>query len=504
MSDPAVGPPPTPPRSLSVTLAGRSALALVALVVNGLARVISSLVVGRVAGVVSLGFVQSGLAGAQLAGLFGPSAFGSAASAFVARQKAEGDEAGLSAVHGHLLLRVLQTSTLVVAVSGLVWLLLPSGEPSRAVAFAVLTLSFCLFPFSRGLLYGAGLAARAATWNIATSMLGLVVVCVGVLAGLRGAALLLLFSSGYFAFSVLSWQRTRPRRIRGPLGREIDKFAAFAVAGTVASAGFLNATMVTASVIGDAEAVGHFGAAFALAVPSSLIAAAVSLVLFPLLSGLRGAQDEHRTKAFVGWASRCMSMPVVCLFAILVLLRREVVDILWGPSFAEASLLLAPLLIALLCTTLAVPSVNALTALDPRGMMKSAVSSSIGLCAGLLTWALAVPHLGLLGVACGFTIGSLASSAIPFVLAWRYTGQTWGWHAARLVFAVLVLAGLAGLQVRWSLSTATTIALLFGYLAGWILLTLPEVRRIWGTSRAAIGRQPRHGSSKSNYERSDD
>lgn len=483
-----MGPPPTPPRPLSVTLAGRSALALVALVVNGLARVISSLVVGRVAGVVSLGFVQSGLAGAQLAGLFGPSAFGSAASAFVARQKAEGDEAGLSAVHGHLLLRVLQTSTLVVAVSGLVWLLLPSGEPGRAVAFAVLTLSFCLYPFSRGLLYGAGQAARAATWNIATSLLGLVVVCVGVLAGLRGAALLLLFSSGYFSFSLLSWQRTRPRRIRGPLGREIDKFAAFAVAGTVASAGFLNATMVTASAIGDAEAVGHFGAAFALAVPSSLIGAAVSLVLFPMLSGLRADSDRSTSRHVVRWASRCMAVPVVVLFATMVLLRNEIVALLWGPDFLEAASLLTPLLLAIMCTALAVPSVNALTALTTNGMRSSATSSLLGLSVGLATWAVAVPHLGLLGVAYGFTAGSLVSSAIPFVLTWRHTSQSWAWHAVQLLAAVVLLAALSGAQELWDLETASSLGLLAGYLAIWLLMTLPESRRIWRVARAAIRR----------------
>lgn len=488
MPDPAEEQPPGTARPLSVVLAGRSALALVALVVNGLCRVVAALVVGRVAGVVSLGIVQSGLAGAQLASLFGPAGYGSAASAFIPRSVAEGTPDQLASVHGHLLLRMLQTATLVVATSAVVWWLLPGDDLLGALAFALLTLSFCLYPFTRGLLYGAGLAARAATWNVATSLLGLVAVCVAVVAGAEGDLLLVVFSTGYLAYTLVNWQRAVPRRIRGALGREIDRFALLAVVGTVASAGFLNATMVAAGTVGDPTEVGHFGAAFALAIPSSLIGAAVSLVLFPMLSGLRSGADRSRRARAVDLSSRYMAVPVVALFAVLVLLRREIVSLLWGPDFLEAAGLLAPLLLAIMCTTLAIPAVNSLTALTEHGMRHSAVSSATGLTVGVLTWLAAVPQLGLLGVACGFLAGSVVSSTVPFVLTWRQTGQSWSGHALQLALAVGTLGALAAAQELYDVRTPLSVGLLAAFLLAWLLVSLPPLRALWGIARATLSR----------------
>lgn len=442
---------------------GAGAWTMVAVASNGLARLTTVVIVGRASGVESLGTFQTGLSLAQLLVLLLPTALGNAASKFVAqgRSAPSGGEPG--AVYRFLRTRLLITVIALCAASFVLWMVIVGRGTSGAAQVVVLTAALCWYSVNRGLLFGLGLARRSAFWDITTSMATVLLVAgLWLVDGLTHGALLAVAAT-YVVFAAVN----QPVGVSGDLPparrTEIDRFCIAAVLGTLASAGFLQVTMLMSRVVGGAAAAGEFAAALNLATPASLLGASLSLVVFPELAGALARNDRARVHTLVDRAFRILLAMVLPGIVVTHYLAAPVVRLMLGEDFSDASSVLIVLMTAVLVTTAAVPCVTALTGGGQRGVQASAALSIAGLGAGVASWAVLVPALDVDGVAWGYLVGSLVTASGPTIWAWRTQRQRWTMPTVSTVVGmVLVVVPWRVLDLPIFAETATVLVVIAG------------------------------------------
>lgn len=446
-----------------------------ALAANGIARFLSGAVVGRVAGAAALGLFQSSLALSQLAALLFPTALGSAASKYIAYAK-ERDATLVPAVIGHLARRTVQTGVPIVVVSSALWLHFQDASVLDALPFALLVLGTCAYAFVRGVLYGSGQVTRSVVWDIVTSVGSVVVVAAIVLADVDGSWILLAVVANYLTYSLANWPYRSWGRMRDPLAGEMDRFAVFVVLGTLASTGFLQLSMVLAQATGGNGGAGQYGAAFVISTPAALVGAALGLVWFPRMAAAVGRSDLGALARETDLAFRRLSAALIPLFVLVIAARGLVVDVVWGPSFHRADELLTPLLLAVLITTLAIPSVTSITSRSQRGVRISAYASGAGLLTGVVAWAVSVDRWGVDGIAWGYLLGTLVTTGTAVTVAWRWNDQAWGSLVSRVAGSVLLVAVIVLAQDREVIGEVAATGALLVLALAWMALWPRDLR----------------------------
>jgi putative peptidoglycan lipid II flippase len=464
---------------------------MVGLLAQGLLRFATSWLVGRFAGRAVLGTLQSAMSTGSLLALLGPTSVGSAASKYLARARATNDRAELFAVAAHLRGRAAILSFLLGALGVVFWVAYDDGTWVDGVWVGLFTAAWSGYSFTRGVLFGTGQVRRATLWDLISGVGGVLVLSAALLLGLRGAALLAPLVLSYTAYVVASW----PRGIRGghaplarPLRRELDEFVLLGVAGTVASAGFLQIAMIVAKGTG-AEDAGQFAAAMATATPASLLAVSLSLALFPSLAEAWARGHHEVFLAQADRAARVLQVVMVSILGSLAVCSRLVMEVVWGPGFDGESPVLPALLLAITMTTVAVPSVNALVTRSRRLMWVTTGASFAGLCTGALVWWLRGPTSAD-DVALGFLAGSVISGAVPVLAEWRVGRHRWRWFVLRLPLAVLLVVGIVVVQRALELPVwAEPVAALL-FCAVWWTLCRRDVAMIPLSRLRQLGRRP--------------
>lgn len=461
------------------SLVTNSALSMVGLLAQGLLRFTTSWLVGRLAGGLVLGTVQSAISAASMLALLGPTSTGTAASKYLARARGMEDPVELAAVATHLQRRVVVLASLLGVVGVLFWVLYDGGGWVGGLWVGLLTAAYSGYSFTRGVQFGTGQVPRATAWDVISAVAGIAALAVALALGARGSALILPLVLSYAAYTVASWPRVGPTRPRlaPALRREIDEVILLGVTGTVASAGFLQVAMITAKGA-DPDGAGQFAAAMATATPASLLAISLSLALFPSLSEAWARGDRTLFRFQTNQAARVLMVVMVTILGSLALCSRLVMGTLWGPDFDAASPIFPMLVMGVLFTTVAVPSVNALVTRSRRHMRVTTAASFTGLCSGVAVWWLA-PNLTAEGVALGFLVGSVVSGEIPFLAEWRVGGHRWSMLALRPpLAAAMVATGLAALHwldvsVWWEPVAAMVFCLIWWGLSWRDLALLP-------------------------------
>ncbi len=328
----------------------------------------------------------------------------------------------------------------------------------------------------RGVLFGAQQMARATTWDVISSVLGLAALAATLLAGVRGAALLLPVAASYLLYSLASWPWRVPTH--GPLApalrRELDHFVLLGAAGSLASSGFLQLAMIVARAT-DAQGAGQFAAAMSTATPASMLAASLSLVLLPSLSEALGTGDTERFRMMSDRANRVLITTMVAIFGSLALGARLVMTLLWGHRFAPESLLFPLLVLALLASNSSVASINALAARSRRGMLLTTLASISGLLTGVVVWWALIGRVGVLAVAIGYLAGTVVTNVVPLVAEWRVAGHAWAGLAVRSLSAVAAIC--VGLYLQRALSVPIWLdpVVVAVFLAAWLLVSRRDV-----------------------------
>ncbi|MDN5794460.1 MAG: hypothetical protein L0H79_01750 [Intrasporangium sp.] len=456
--------------SRGVSVAAGGALSMVGLLAQGVLRFATIWLVGRVAGPVLAGTVAAAIATASLLVLLWPTTAGSAASKYIAVARGGGDTAEIGAVAAHFRRRATLTGILVAALSIPVWVLMQDGRLLDGLCVAVLALAYSGYSFVRGVLFGAQQMARATTWDVASSVLGLLALGAALLAGVGGGALLLPVAGAYALYSLASWPWRLPEHdpLSRAVRRELDHFVALGAVGSLASSGFLQLAMIVARAT-DPEGAGQFAAAMSTATPASMLAAALSLVLLPSLSEALGSGDRDRFRIMSDRANRVLITVMVATFGSLALGARLVMTILWGHRFAPDSLLFPLLVLALLASNSSVASVNALAARSRRGVLITTLASIAGLLTGVVVWWLFIGRLGVLAVAVGYLVGAVVTNVVPLAAEWRVGAHAWAGLAARSVTAVAVACVGLYVQRAFDISIWLDPVVVAVFLLGWLL-----------------------------------
>ncbi len=469
-------------------MAHRAALGTVGVAVQGLVRFLTSLLVGRLAGDSVLGVVQTAISTALLLSLLWPTTTGSAASKFIARARGAGDGAEALVVAAHLRRRTTQASLLLAVVSVPVWMGIDHGHLRDGLCVAALLLGYSGYSFTRGLQYGAGQIPRATAWDLASATLGIGALVVALLAGARGGVLLLPLAAAYALYTAASWPWGARGTLAPALRREIDGFVAIGVAGTIASTGFLQLSVIIGKLVDTDARVGQYSAAMALATPASLLAGALSLTLFPSMAEAWGRGDQERFRRQTDLATRALVLTMVTALGGIAVGSRFVVAVLWGHRYAEAAQLLPVLLLAVLGTTVGVASVNSLSTRSQRGMVVASAASLAGLAVGAAVWAVLARDHGVMGIAIGYLCGTVVVGGVPLAVVWRTDRQPWAALVARLLVGVAVAAALVVVERVSDLSYWYEPLLVLAFLAFWWTLGRHDVR-----AALAVVRRTRSG-----------
>lgn len=453
---------------------GAGVWTLVAVASNGVARLLTVVMVGRAGGVDVLGSFQTGLSVAQLLVLLLPTALGSAASKFVAQGRANPAVGDPNEVYRFLRKR-LRLAIVVLGVGALaVWLAVEGRDTWGAVEVVVLTCVLSWYSLNRGLLFGLGLARRSAFWDITTSVCAVVLIAALVILADPQHGALLVVALTYALFAVVNTPRADPGSLSAARRSEVDRFCVAVVFGTLASTGFLQLTMIMSRVVGGTEAAGQFAAALNLATPVSLLGASLSLVIFPELSGAMSRGDRRRVNTLVDRAFRLLLVLTVPVLVVTQFAAEPVVRAVLGRDFSDASSVLVILMASVMLTTVGIPCVTALTSGGQRGVRASALLSCAGLAVGVTSWTLLVPALDVDGVAWGYLVGSLVTASGPIVWAWRTQQQRWALPVFSNGGAILALAAVhSDVLMAEEAGQATAVGLIC---LGWAALQVPSIR----------------------------
>jgi putative peptidoglycan lipid II flippase len=452
-----------------------SMLSTTGLLAQGVLRFATAFLVGHVAGRAELGLVASAIATATLLALLWPTTTGSAASKFIARARGAGRDDEVHSIAAHLSRRTAQTGILLGLASAVVWVLIDHGTWLEAASVAALTVAYSGYSFTRGVQFGARQVPRATSWDLASVVAGLLALAALLTLGVRGPALILPLVLAYGLYTLAGWPHGARGRPSPGLRRELDGFVALGAAGSLASTGFLQLSQITAKVsTGDADA-GQYAAALNLATPASMLAASLSLVLFPSMAQAWGRGDHASFHEQTDRATRALAMVMVAIFGSLILCSRLAVDVIWGSRFQGAQDVLPILVLAVLASNLAVPSVNALTTRSQRGMWVTTGASLGGMAVGAVVWWMLAGPLGTVGVAVGYLCGTLVIASIPVAITWWSARHAWAGVFGRVAVALLVVGGLSWLQRGVGLSRWTDPLVAVVFLGTWLLLARQDL-----------------------------
>ena len=426
-------------------MAGRivrdSAASTLGVLLQGGARFLVSVMVGRVAGPAALALLNGSLSIATMASLMWPTSAGQAASIILAREEAAGRGHLVPAVQHHLTRRtgVVVGATLPVVFAAAA-LALGAGWATAAWV-AALTSAFSAYNLVRGLQFGRGRVLQAAIWEGVSAATTLGLLAAVLLADLPGLYLLPL-TVGYGVYAVGGWPRgtPHPEKLPDMLRRELDQYVVWGVLGTLASTGLLQLSMVIAVATESGEDAGMYAAAISLATPASMLATAFSMALAPTMARSVGLADSHALGAQTNSATRALVAGMVLVFGLLSIMAPPLVDLVYGQQYADAVALLRILLIAVLLSALPVAATNSITTRGSTGVRMSAFMAIASMVAGLAAIGVLAPRYGTTGVAAGFLVGSLVKAALPLGYVWRRDRQRWLSLTIRILVGVCVMA----------------------------------------------------------------
>lgn len=466
--------------STQVSLATGSVLSTTGLLAQGFLRFATAFLVGHIAGPGALGVVASAIAVATLLALLWPTTSGSAASKYVARARGAGESTEMHSTARHLAVRTAQTSLVLALASIPVWILVDGGSAAGALCVAGLTLAYSGYSFTRGVQFGAGQVPRATAWDLMSVGIGLVALSAALFVGMRGPALLLPLALAYAVYALAGWPHgVRGRPERGHR-RELDAFVALGAAGSIASTGFLQLSQIAARLTAGVSEAGQYAAALNLATPASMLAASLSLVLFPSLAEAWGRGDHTGFRSQTDRATRALAAVMTGIFGCLIICSQFLVALVWGEEFSTSATVLPVLVLAVLATNLAVASVNALTTTSPRGIRITTGASLLGMAVGVSIWFVVGDRLGILGVALGYLVGAVVIASIPIVIVWRRDGHRWSGVFLRVLGALIVVGVIGAVQRTADLPVVLEPVFAAVFLAAWVLVSrhdLPALPR---------------------------
>ncbi|TDT66060.1 hypothetical protein [Frigoribacterium sp. PhB116] len=399
------------------SLASSAVFSTGGIVLQGVSRLVYTVLIGRFFGTDALGHASALLSLSIFAALLWPTAAGNTASRFLAL--------GLRRrVSDRTLLRALDTT---MAVSSLVLgaVAVPVARAlgnTWGVSFlaGLLVVGYGVYAFARGAQLGYGRSRRVALWDgisASVSLGALVAVCVG---GLGGVVLVPL-TLGYAVFAVACWPRGGDRPVPSeadPAGGALAVgdalgFARWNVLAGLTTNGLLQLAMIAAQVVAPGERAGAYAAAFTLATPASMLGQAVSQIVIPAFAH-EGSRTPLRERGPL-LATLAFTAVAAVVFGSAAALAPWYLPLFYPAEADEAIPYLRLLLVGVFVFTVALlPAAMLLASGRSRAV---ALTSATGFVVGLVVIVAAVPTAGVTAGSVGFLAGSCTSLAALVALA---------------------------------------------------------------------------------------
>lgn len=465
-------------------MAARGGLSFMGAVLQSTTRFASNWVIGRLGGPAVLGTVTSVTSLALTMVILWPNSNGSAASKFIARARGRGDYREGAAVTWHLAKRTLQSTFGLGAIAVPLWMALAGAPLTEGLCVAALVVGYGCAAYARGVHFGAGQVRRLTGWDAVTSLVGAVAVLLVLLLGVRGVLVVLPLAAAQIIFALACW----PWGSRGvpstALRREIDMFVAIAALGSIASSGLLQISVIVCRIGAGPTAAGVYAAALSLATPLSLAPSAVSQVLYPSMAEAYGRGDDDSLRRQTDLFTRLLVLSLVPALSIFALMAHPLVQLVWGDRFGAASSVLPLMTLAILLSSIAVPSVNFLTSRSHKGMYYSLFASQAGLVLAILWWLLTNEAPTITTVAIGYLIGVSSSSLLILTAVRRVAHMNWTGLSVRASTAVLVAGMLmvSAQRLHWGSALYVLTSAVFVLL--WIGCNLGGFRSVIDAYRA--------------------
>lgn len=456
--------------------ARKGLFSLVTIGLQGGTRFASNWLVGQVAGKLVLGVVANATALAFLLNTFWPSSAQGAASKFIARARGKGDDAEVHAVARHVGVRVLQVLAVLSPVAPVVWHLQYGRPVWEGLCVSAMLIAVASSQFARGVHFGAGQIARGTRADVVTSVVGLAGTGLLLAVGVRDILLTLPLTIAMAVYALLCWPWTAHGRPERALRSEIDKFVTFAALGSIASAGMLQVSQLTAGSISP-EAAGDYAPALQLVTPLAIVASALTMVLFPAMAEAQGARDLDRLRRTTDLATRGFVAVLVPVFGAMAIASRPLIDLVWVGKYPDSAQLMPAFCVALLLQNVASPAIGSITSGPHRNMWYSLLLSWAGFGTAVAGWALLVPRYQNVGVALGYAAGAGVTALSLIAVAWRMNGQRWGGLLAWLLTAVAALSAISWWRHLQPTDHLVDLALAVGFAVVSALPMLPTLRQ---------------------------
>lgn len=370
----------------------RAFLASAGMGIQGVARFIYTLVIGRLSGPETLSDITALLSLAIFLSLFWPAGLAQAAARFAPETRSS-----FSTLHRSFWLS--STVLAIIAIPLALWL---SEDFLTALCCGVFVFCHNAYVFMRGVLVGQDRLVRSLIGDTIAAVISLTLVVVVVL-GNAHWALLLPLAAGYLAFALFGAGRAvgefadKPE----PSKAEILGFTRQATLGAVVTGGLLPATMIFVRAFDTPWNAGMFAAALSLATPLNIAAQALNQVLLPHFSRLRASPIEQRRSHLQIFVLATVAFAIG--FGALIVLAPWLLTTFFGARYAEgAAAMQALLVVVFLFSIVAAPS--ALLLASDRQRVYARVWL-IAFVAGTLTMIVAAPAWGQWGAILGFALG---------------------------------------------------------------------------------------------------
>lgn len=393
-------------------MASSAVLATVGIGVQGVAKLLVTVVVGRVFGTETLGQTTALLSLSVFVALLWPNAAGNTASRFLAiALRGRRSDAAVNRLLG---LSMLVSSVVLAAVTVPVAIAWGNG-PGMVLGGAAVVVGYGLYCYARGAQLGYGRAPRVALWDSVTSVLALGLLVVACVARLEPFVLLPL-AIGYTVFAIACWPRGNARSGEPEPTAGVLGFAAWNVLAVVTSNGLLQLTMISAQVTSSAHEAGVYAAAFTLATPASMLGQALGQVLVPAFAHRTDGGSLRSRGALVLVVGFAAASAVV--FGLVALLAGWFLPIVYPAEGTAAVADLRYLMVAVWVFTVGL--VPAALLLASGRSRQVALASVAGFVVGAGLMAVLGPVAGVAGGTTGFLVGSVVNLvAVVGLGVWR-------------------------------------------------------------------------------------
>ncbi|MBS1896597.1 MAG: lipopolysaccharide biosynthesis protein [Actinobacteria bacterium] len=386
---------------------GRAFLSVAGMGVQGVARFVYTLLIGRIAGPETLSDITSLLSLAIYLSLFWPAGAAQAAARYLPLPQQ-------AASSFRILLHSFWLASTVLALCAFPLALWLSHDPLTAAACAFFVFCHNAYVFTRGVLVGQDRLVRAVVGDTLSSLLSLTLLLLVILAGLS-SALLLPLAFGYLLFALLALHRQHTGSRDTTHRREILIFTRDATLGALVTGGLLPATMIFVRAFDTSRDAGMFAAALTLATPLNMVAQALNQVLLPHFTRLRADPEEQQRSH-----NRILLLTAVGFslgFGLLILLAPWLMTTIYGPQYSDGTLAMQVLLVIVLLFSInAAPSAQLLA----TGRQKTyARVWLIAFAVGTLVMLVASPVWGQWGALLGFGLGGGGGSLAIVALGYR-------------------------------------------------------------------------------------